>query len=62
MPQYTPPLRDMQFLMQEVLGLPARFAQLPAYADVDTGTMDAILEEAGKFASEVIQPLNQAWL
>ncbi len=58
MPQYTPPLRDMQFLMQEVLGLPARFAQLPAYADVDTGTMDAILEEAGKFAVEVVQPLN----
>ncbi|MBB6576818.1 alkylation response protein AidB-like acyl-CoA dehydrogenase [Comamonas odontotermitis] len=58
MPQYTPPLRDMQFLMQEVLGLPARFAQLPAYADVDTGTMDAILEEAGKFAAEVLQPLN----
>jgi len=58
MPQYTPPLRDMQFLMQEVLGLPARFAQLPAYADVDSGTMDAILEEAGKFAVEVVQPLN----
>ena len=58
MPQYTPPLRDMQFLMQEVLGLPARFAQLPAYAEVDAGTMEAILEEAGKFASEVIQPLN----
>ncbi len=58
MPQYTPPLRDMQFLMQEVLGLPTRFAQLPAYADVDSGTMDAILEEAGKFAVEVVQPLN----
>ncbi|QMV75360.1 acyl-CoA dehydrogenase C-terminal domain-containing protein [Comamonas piscis] len=58
MPQYTPPLRDMQFLMQEVLDLPARFAQLPAYAEVDTGTMDAILEEAGKFAVEVVQPLN----
>ena len=58
MPQYTPPLRDMQFLMQEVLGLPARFAQLPAYADVDSCTMDAILEEAGKFAVEVVQPLN----
>ena len=58
MPQYTPPLRDMQFLMQEVLGLPARFAKLPAYADVDAGTMEAILEEAGKFAVEVIQPIN----
>ncbi|GAB2824956.1 acyl-CoA dehydrogenase C-terminal domain-containing protein [Comamonas piscis] len=58
MPQYTPPLRDMQFLMQEVLDLPARFAQLPAYAEVDTGTMDAILEEAGKFSVEVVQPLN----
>ncbi|MEG1202031.1 MAG: acyl-CoA dehydrogenase N-terminal domain-containing protein, partial [Comamonas sp.] len=45
MPQYTPPLRDMQFLMQEVLDLPTRFAQLPAYAEIDAGTMDAILEE-----------------
>ena len=37
MPQYTPPLRDMQFLMQEVLDLPSRFAKLPAFADVDNG-------------------------
>ena len=58
MPQYTPPLRDMQFLMQEVLDLPSRFAKLPAFADVDNGTVEAILEEAGKFAVEVIQPLN----
>ena len=58
MPQYTPPLRDMQFLMQEVMGLPARYAALPAFAEVDGATMDAIVEEAGKFAATVIQPLN----
>ncbi len=58
MPQYTPPLRDMQFLMQEVLDMPTRLAQLPAFSDVDEATVDAILGEAGKFASEVVQPLN----
>ena len=58
MPQYNPPLRDMQFLMQEVMGLPARYAVLPAFAEVDGATMDAIVEEAGKFAATVIQPLN----
>ncbi|GAB2455370.1 acyl-CoA dehydrogenase C-terminal domain-containing protein [Comamonas humi] len=58
MPQYNPPLRDMRFLMHEVLALPQRYAALPPFADVDAATMDAIVEEAGKFAAEVVQPLN----
>ena len=58
MPTYTPPLRDMQFVMNEVLGVPAILKGLPAHAETDADTISAILEEGGKFASEVIFPLN----
>jgi len=58
MAQYTPPLRDMQFLLQEVFNAPKQWSQLPAYTDMDMDTVMAVLEEAGKFASEVLLPLN----
>ena len=58
MPTYTPPLRDMHFVMNEVLGVTADLKALPKYADIDVDTISAVLEEAGKFASEVAFPLN----
>ena len=58
MPQYTPPLRDMQFLMHEVLGAVDELKLLPRHADIDADTINAVLEEGGKFASEVLAPLN----
>jgi len=58
MPIYTPPLRDMQFVMNEVLDVPAALQHMPAHADLDTDTIAAILEEGGKFAAEVLLPLN----
>ena len=58
MPQYTPPLRDMQFVMHEVLKVTEEFKALPNHADVDADTINAVLEEAGKFAAEVTFPLN----
>jgi alkylation response protein AidB-like acyl-CoA dehydrogenase len=58
MPTYTPPLRDMQFVMNEVLSVSDELKGIPKYADVDTDTINAVLEEGGKFASEVIFPLN----
>jgi alkylation response protein AidB-like acyl-CoA dehydrogenase len=59
MPQYTPPLRDMQFVMHEVLGVVDELKALPPYADIDVDTINAVVEEAGKFASTVVAPLNQ---
>ena len=59
MPIYTPPLRDMQFLMHEVLKVSEAYSQMPRHAEVDADTLNAVLEEAGKFASEVAQPLNR---
>ena len=59
MPSYTPPLRDMQFVLHEVLHVTDDLKQMPKHADMDADTIAAVLEEGGKFASEVIFPLNQ---
>ena len=58
MPVYNPPLRDMQFVMHEVLKVTDDFKAMPQHAEVDVDTINAVLEEAGKFASQVIFPLN----
>ncbi|MFN0183475.1 MAG: acyl-CoA dehydrogenase C-terminal domain-containing protein [Aquabacterium sp.] len=58
MPQYNPPLRDMRFVLHEVIGVVDQLRLLPRHADVDAETLDAVLEEGGKFAAEVIAPLN----
>jgi alkylation response protein AidB-like acyl-CoA dehydrogenase len=60
MPHYTPPLRDMQFVMHEVLNVVDELKALPPYADIDVDTINAIIEEGGKFASTVVAPLNQS--
>ncbi len=59
MPSYTPPLRDMQFVLHEVLNVSDDFKQMPSHAEIDADTIAAVLEEGGKFASQVIFPLNQ---
>ena len=58
MPQYNPPLRDMQFVMHEVLNVVDELKTLPAHAEIDADTINAVLEEGGKFASQVVFPLN----
>ncbi len=58
MPTYTPPLRDMQFVMHEVLNAVDALREIPRHADVDADTLDAVVAEAGKFAAEVLAPLN----
>ncbi|PHM21763.1 MAG: acyl-CoA dehydrogenase [Curvibacter sp. PD_MW3] len=58
MPSYTPPLRDMQFVMHEVLNVTESLKQIPRHADTDADTINAVLEEGGKFAANVIFPLN----
>ena len=58
MPVYTPPLRDMQFVLHELLNVTEELKMLPRHADIDADTINAVLEEGGKFASEVIFPIN----
>ena len=58
MTTYTAPLTDIRFLLNEVAGLPA-IAQLPGCAEATPDLTDAVFEAAGKFAGEVLAPLNQ---
>ncbi|WP_421954186.1 acyl-CoA dehydrogenase C-terminal domain-containing protein [Polaromonas sp.] len=58
MPVYNPPLRDMQFVLHEVFKVSEEFKAIPKHTDVDADTINAVLEEAGKFASQVTFPLN----
>jgi len=60
MPHYNPPLRDMQFVMHELLQVVDQLKMLPRHADLDADTMNAVLEEGGKFAAEVLAPINQS--
>ena len=55
---YTPPLRDMQFVMHELLNVTADLQAMPMHAEIDADTINAVLEEGGKFAAEVLLPLN----
>ncbi|SEO10266.1 hypothetical protein SAMN04488103_11217 [Gemmobacter aquatilis] len=56
MTTYTAPVKDMQFLLQNVLKVTE--TGVPGYADLDAGFTLAVLEEAGKVAAEVLAPLN----
>jgi alkylation response protein AidB-like acyl-CoA dehydrogenase len=58
MSTYSAPLRDMLFTMKEVGGLDAVCA-LPGYEDCSADLVDSILDEAGKFAAGVLDPLNR---
>jgi len=58
MPSYTPPLRDMQFVLHELLHVTDALRAMPRHAETDADTVNAVLEEGGKFAAEVTFPLN----
>ncbi|MCD6042007.1 MAG: acyl-CoA dehydrogenase domain protein, partial [Burkholderiales bacterium] len=57
MSAYTAPLKDMRFVLRQLAGL-EQVAKLPGYEEATPDTVDAILEEASKFSSEVLDPLN----
>jgi len=59
MAQYTPPLRDMQFVLHELFNVVDALKAMPAHAEMDADTINAVLEEGGKFASQVTAPLNR---
>ena len=58
MPQYHPPLRDMQFVLHELLDVTTVLRELPRHKDIDVDTINAVIEEGGKFAAEMTFPLN----
>jgi alkylation response protein AidB-like acyl-CoA dehydrogenase len=60
MGQYIAPLRDMQFVLHELLGVEAEFKAIPAFESLDADTVNSIAEEAAKFTQNVTYPLNQS--
>jgi alkylation response protein AidB-like acyl-CoA dehydrogenase len=60
MGQYVAPVRDMQFVLHELLQVENELKQLPRHAEVDADIINQVLEEGGKFTSEVVFPLNRS--
>ena len=57
MSTYRAPMQEIQFVMNDLAGL-EQVGKLPGYEDATPDTVTAILEEASKFATEVLDPLN----
>ncbi|MDP3638092.1 MAG: acyl-CoA dehydrogenase family protein, partial [Azonexus sp.] len=58
MSDYRAPVEDMRFVMDELAGF-KELSLLPGYEDATPDLADAVLEEAAKFAGEVLAPLNR---
>src|SRR4051794_7580542 len=58
MPTYKAPVRDTLFVLNEVLDI-GRYSNLRGFASASPDVVEAILEEAGRFCAEVLQPLNR---
>ena len=58
MPIYNAPNRDFRFIINELLDIES-YGNLPGFENASEDLVNSILEEGGKFTSEVIAPLNQ---
>jgi len=59
MPQYKAPIRDIRFLMNEVLDYPAHYASLPGGQEAPPDVVEDILGHCAEFCEEVLAPLYQ---
>jgi hypothetical protein len=57
MPIYKAPTRDTRFVINEVLKI-EQYADLPSFETASADMVETVVEECGKFAAEVLAPLN----
>ena len=60
MGQYIAPLRDMQFVLHELLQVEDELKAMPTHADTNRELIDQVLEEGGKFTANILFPLNHS--
>ena len=58
MTEYKPPLNDIRLVLNEISDI-SKLCDLPGYEHVDVETVDGVIEELGRFAAEVISPVNK---
>ena len=59
MPGYRPPLRDIQFVIEELIDLDS-MQELSGFSEINLELAKSVLEEAGHFAADILAPLNQS--
>ena len=60
MTRYAAPLTDIRFALYDVLGAEASFQRLPGFEAATPDILDAVLDEAAKFAEQVLAPINHS--
>lgn len=57
MPVYTAPLRDMSFVLKEMIGV-EKLTALPSHQDLSEDLIEAVLNEGARFTENILHPLN----
>ncbi len=60
MPEYKAPLKDINFLINDVFDFQAHYKTFPGGQEATPDLVDAILTECAKFSENVLAPLNQS--
>ena len=59
MPEYNSPVRDIRFVLYELLDVCSHYQKIPAHSEISEDILDAVIDEAAKFADNVLAPLYQ---
>jgi alkylation response protein AidB-like acyl-CoA dehydrogenase len=59
MATYHPPVRDIRFVLHELLEAEQTFTSLPGFEEATADVIDAVLEEGGRICESVVFPTNR---